>query len=478
MLLVHMSITSFLSYLCLLFFFSEKTRVALSIYMLSQDCFSSLKCMKRTDGPLTSVPGCKGEGSAGKDYCYDPKDIVPAPPSTRKPTTETSTSLPPSALPTPRTVSCLEWTTLFAKDVEIGDDFGYSVAISEDIIVVGARYANRSGSVFIFTRSSLNEKWALQQILEARDGKKDDQFGTSVAIDDATIVIGAPFDDAKGNRSGSVYIYTRLGFGPSATWLLKDRLVAEDGEPSDNFGEAVAIDGDTIVVGAPFDDDEGYNSGSIYIYTQSGSGTEKKWSLQQHLVARDGSDSDQFGSSVAIDDDTIVVGARRDDDKGIDSGSVYVYYRSGPDEKWLQQGKLKAQDGAEGDLFGHSVAIDGKTIVVGAHLDDDQGYNSGSIIVLTRSGSGSKASWSQRAKQMAQDGADRDQFGASVAIDDNIIVVGSYFGSVNVYSRSGATLSRELDHKFGSNAESVAIKGDTVVVGSHESSSVYTIDLC
>ena len=128
----------------------------------------------------------------------------------------------------------------------------------------------------------------------------------------------------------------------------------------DNFGDSVAIAGDTIVVGAPGDDDNGSDSGSAYVFTRTGT----TWTEQAKLTASDGAADDYFGSSVAIAGDTIVVGASGDDDEWQCSGSAYVFTRTGT--TWTEQAKLTASDGAANDHFGGSVAIAGDTIVVGS----------------------------------------------------------------------------------------------------------------
>ncbi len=161
-----------------------------------------------------------------------------------------------------------------------------------------------------------------------------------------------------------------------------------------HFGWSVALDGDTALIGAYLDDDVGQaNSGSVYVFTRSGTG----WIQEATLTANDSAANDNFGNSVAIFGDTALVGAYLDDDVGSDSGSVYVFTRSGTN--WSQQDKLTAGDGMNGDKFGKSLAFDGHTALVGAFLDDgtDQA-DSGSAYVFTRSGS----SWIQQAKLTAQ----------------------------------------------------------------------------
>ncbi|MDQ3623880.1 MAG: hypothetical protein M3463_15555 [Verrucomicrobiota bacterium] len=151
------------------------------------------------------------------------------------------------------------------------------------------------------------------------------------------------------------------------------------------FGVSVAISGDTVVVGANGNDDAGASSGSAYVFVRSGA----TWTQQQKLTASDAASGDFFGISVAISDATILAGASGDDDAGIDSGSVYVFGRSGA--TWSQQQKLGASDAAPVDEFGRFVAIDADLAVIGAPLDDDGGSSSGSAYVFVRSGGGDTA---------------------------------------------------------------------------------------
>jgi hypothetical protein len=209
-------------------------------------------------------------------------------------------------------------------------------------------------------------------------------------------------------------VFTRA----AGAWTQQAKLVASDGAAGDQFGFSVALDGDTVVIGAFRDDDKGSDSGSAYVFTRAGSG----WTQQAKLVASDGAAGDQFGWSVALDGDTAVIGARLDDDKGIDSGSAYVFTRAGG--AWTQQAKLVASDGAAGDQFGFSVALDGDTAVIGAFGDDDNGSDSGSAYVFTRAGSG----WSETLKLLASDGKAFDLLGyynGAVDISGSTVLAGA-----------------------------------------------------
>ena len=161
------------------------------------------------------------------------------------------------------------------------------------------------------------------------------------------------------------------------TWTQTAKLTASDGAGSDYFGYSVSIDGNTIVIGAYRDDDNGSFSGSAYVFSND-SGT---WTQTAKLTASDGASFDYFGGSVSIDGNTMVIGAYRDDDNGSSSGSAYVF--SNDSGTWTQTAKLTASDGASFDYFGYSVSIDGNTMVIGAYRDDDNGSSSGSAYVFT-----------------------------------------------------------------------------------------------
>ena len=261
----------------------------------------------------------------------------------------------------------VEQQKLTASDGAAGDFFGgHSVAISGATIVVGAFWDDIGGNVdqgsaYVFERQG--GSFVEQQKLTASDGAASDVFGTSVAISGPTIVVNAALDDIGGNADqGSVYVFERQG----GSFVEQQKLTASDGAAFDYFGTSVAISGATIVVGAFFDDIGGnVDQGSAYVFERQGGSFVE----QQKLTASDGGAGELFGTSVAISEATIVVGAGGDDIGGnIDQGSVYVFERQGG--SFVEQQKLTASDGAAFDNFGYSVAISGPTIVVGAYGDD------------------------------------------------------------------------------------------------------------
>ncbi|RME44209.1 MAG: hypothetical protein D6791_13715 [Chloroflexi bacterium] len=261
--------------------------------------------------------------------------------------------------------------------------------------------------------------------LTASDGATRDNFGISVAVSGDYAIVGAHRDDDNGTDSGSAYIFMRGG----NNWVEQGKLIPGDGAADDRFGYSVAISGDYAIVGAYRDDDKGFDSGSAYIFVRTLSG----WTEQAKLTAGDGAAGDNFGISVAIDGDHAIVGAYADDDNGLDSGSAYVFVRSG--STWSQQAKLTAGlDGATQDYFGRSVAISGDYAIVGAYRDDDQGTDSGSAYVFMRDATG----WTQQAKLTAGDGADGDQFGWSVAIDGSYALVGAWLATANDFQSGSA----------------------------------------
>jgi hypothetical protein len=309
----------------------------------------------------------------------------------------------------------VELAKLLADDGAGNDSFGFSVALSGDTALVGAfrDSDDEKGSDLgsAYVFTRSGATWSQQAKLTAADGTPNDTFGGSVALSGDTAVIGAILNDDSGDDSGAAYVFTRSG----TTWSLQAKLTAADGAAGDWFGYGVTLSGDTAVIGAVHDDDRGIDSGSAYVFTRTGT----TWSLQAKLTAADGAAGDVFSISSALSGDTVVIGADLNDARGVDSGAAYVFTRSGV--TWSQQAKLTATDGAAGDLFGYSVALAGDIAVIGANMADDKDLNSGAAYVFTRSGS----LWSQRAKLTAADGTSDDALGWSVALSGNTTVIGA-----------------------------------------------------
>jgi hypothetical protein len=312
------------------------------------------------------------------------------------------------------------WTQqaqLFATGGAAGDQFGSSVAISGDTAIVGTPFddvgANvDQGSAYIFTRTGTT--WTQQAQVTATGGAAGESFGSVVAISGDTVMVGVARDDVGANLDqGSAFVFVRSG----AAWTQQAQLVASDGAPGDYFGSSVAISGDTAIVGAYLDDVGAIvNQGSAYVFTRSGT----TWIQRARLIASDGATEDAFGQAVAISGDSLLVGAYPGTFSATSyRGSAYVFIRTAVG--WTQQARLAAADGATYTEFATSVAISGDTAIVGARRDDvGSNADQGSAYVFTRTGT----TWMQRARLTTADGASSDGAGWAVAISGGTVIVG------------------------------------------------------
>ncbi len=415
---------------------------------------------------------------------------------------------------------------LKASNTAANDYFGLSVAVSGDTVVVGAYWEDSSatgingnqadnsaldsGAVYVFVRSGTT--WTQQAYVKASNTGAGDSFGHSVAISGETLVVGASAErsnatgvngnqsDKTAQYSGAAYVFVRGG----GNWTQQAYLKASNTEALDYFGKAVAISGDTIVVGAFAEDSNatGVNgnqadntaqaSGAAYVFARNG----VTWAQQAYLKASNTRLGDRFGYSVGVSGNTVIVGAYFEDSgatgvngnqassSAVDSGAAYVFVRNGA--AWTQQAYLKASNTGATDFFGFSVGVSGDTVVVGAYLEDSNGAlpNSGAAYVFARSGS----TWTQQAYLKAANAAAPDFFGWSVAVSGDSIVVGASSqaasaGAAYVFLRSGATWSQSAFLK-ASNAGSgdlfgsaVAVSGDSAVVGAYgEASNATGVD--
>ncbi|HEX2573340.1 MAG TPA: cadherin-like beta sandwich domain-containing protein [Polyangia bacterium] len=360
-----------------------------------------------------------------------------------------------------------------ASNPDAGDGFGVSVALSGDTLIVGApgessgssgvggdqtsNVASSSGAAYVFVRTGTT--WTQQAYIKSPDPDTDDQFGTSVAVDGNTLAVGARWESSSATgingdifnnslqQSGAAYVYVRSG----TTWSLQAYVKASNTGAGDEFGDSIALSGDTLAVGAPVEssaatgiggsqtDDTAPGSGAVYIFTRSGT----TWSQQAYIKASNTGQYDHFGASIALSRDTLAVGAgdessnargiggNGNDDSAPSSGAVYIFTRSG--SVWSQQAYIKASNAEQGDSFGSSVALDGDRLLVGAPSEDstatgeggnqaDNGArNSGAAYLFTRSAT----TWSQRGYLKASNTGANDGFGASVALSGTTLAIGS-----------------------------------------------------
>ena len=337
--------------------------------------------------------------------------------------------------------SWIETQKLLASDGGTLDEFGHSVSLSGDTVLIGAP-ANSdngawTGSAYIFIRTGTT--WIQQQKLLPSDSALDDTFGLCVSLDGDTALIGSGWDDNEnGVDAGSAYVFTRTG----TTCTQQAKLLALDGAAGDCFGASVALSGDNALIGAVFDDDNGVDSGSAYMFTRSGT----TWNQQAKLLASDGAAGDQFSYyTCSLSGDTALISAPFHDDKGADSGSAYVFTRTGT--TWTQQTKLLASDGRAADYFGISIALSVDTALIGASYHDSSGSNSGSAYVFTRSGT----TWTQQQNLTVSDGTAGDYFGGFVSLSGDTALIGSWgdddngseSGSAYVFTHSGTTWTQQ-----------------------------------
>jgi hypothetical protein len=296
-----------------------------------------------------------------------------------------------------------------------------------------------------------------------------DGYGRAMALSGERLVVGAPFDDDMGTDAGAAYVFD----GSGLDWTQAATLTAADGADKDTFGEAVAIDGDTVVVGAAYDDDLGSNSGAAYVFEL----LNGAWLQTAKLLPADGDAGDAFGHSVAVRGEEIVIGAPGDSDVIFGAGSTYVFAKQAG--AWVEVDKLLPSDPAGNEGFGTAIAIDAATIAVGIARDGERGAYAGAVELFTRSGGG----WSSAQKLTAGDGAAYDYFGEALALAQDTLVVAAYndsdlgsdAGAAYVFQRSGGAFVEAAkllapDGAAGDNfGQSVSLSSDgrTAVVGAN-----------
>lgn len=251
-------------------------------------------------------------------------------------------------------------------------DFGWSICIEGDYALVGAINDNdlgdSSGSTYVFKYDG--STWNQEQKLLPADGKTWAYFGYCISIDGDYAIIGARAD----NYIGAAYIYKLEG----ATWTERQKLVPGDGATGDYFGKSVSMNGDYAIIGSTCDDDNGEDSGSAYIFKNDGS----SWIQEAKIIASDGEPEEEFGWAVSINGDHAVIGVSSDDENGMNSGSAYIFKRDGLD--WTEQTKLVPSDGGYWEQFGHAVSMKEDSAFICAVYDDENGQYSGSTYVYER----------------------------------------------------------------------------------------------
>jgi hypothetical protein len=307
---------------------------------------------------------------------------------------------------------------LLAEDYQAGTNanFGSSTAVLGDMLVIGAPNA-AAGAAYVFVPEA--GVWGHgQDEIRAQGGKDGDKFGWSVGASQDTVVVGAPDEGA-----GAAYVFVRDGGG----WSQQQRLSVDGGRPGDCFGCSVATSVDTIFIGAPR---KSSYQGRVYVFVRDAG----VWSQQKDSLSAEGpTNYDYWGTSIAMSGDSAFVGASHiagDSGKGV--GGVYVLARDDAGI-WRHQQTLFADDGKLDDKFGRSVAVSGSVVVVGAdqkNTDDSQAWGAGAAYLFVLDDAGT---WYQQQKVVPEDGVDGGAFGNSVAVSGDTVVVGTESGSAYIY---------------------------------------------
>lgn len=327
---------------------------------------------------------------------------------------------PPEPTTTESTPSVPE-NKLVPANGEAHAGFDYSVALSNGTSLITARWqdgtnGSDSGAAYVFDEQ--DRTWEQTQVLEASDGGEEDFFGYRSAVSGDTALIGAPGHSAHWESSGAAYVFERV----DGEWVQQAKLAPDDEEDAgvrDHFGWGVALSGDTAMVGAfAHDTPNGRDAGAVYVFERA----DGEWVQQAKLTADDGDEDDKFGTVIALEGSTALVGARDDDDPhGEEGGSAYVFERI--DGAWQQQAKLASDDGDAEDNFGSAIALDGTTAAIGAlrHSSTQFHESAGAVYVFERADDG----WTQQTKLEPDDIEEHDAFGGDLALAGDTILAAS-----------------------------------------------------
>jgi hypothetical protein len=261
------------------------------------------------------------------------------------------------------------------KSFEVGgsvfDSLGRSIAVDPFRLIVGANGDGSSGAVFAYKKQA--GSWNLQQVFKGLDTLAGDFFAWDVALDGTTLLVGASQHDTIGFNSGAAYLFEEVG----GSWVQTDKLLAPDGAASDKFGYSVALEGDVLVVSAPFTGDNGTNSGSAYVYRD----VAGNWSFEQELHASTADANDQFGWEVAIKNGRIVATAIADEDGVVETGAAFSFGWNG--SSWVEDQRVLPVGGAGGDRFGWDIDLEGERMFVSS----PEHGGVGSVLVYEHDGS-------------------------------------------------------------------------------------------
>ncbi|MCH7698162.1 MAG: FG-GAP repeat protein [Chloroflexi bacterium] len=367
---------------------------------------------------------------------------------------------------------------LTASDAEALDRFGNTVAVSGDTAIVGAAFEGdlETGAAYIFQRDQGGvDNWGEVKKLTASDPEAFDNFGNDVAISGDIVIAGASREDAGGGGAGAAYVFHR-DQGGANNWGQVTKLTASDAQAGDNFGRTVAIAGGSAVVAANFEDEGGASAGAAYVFERD-QGGPNNWGEVTKLIASD-SQANAILGHVAISGDTIMIGSPGRVGSLGSAGAVYVFERDeGGLGNWGEVKKLTASDAQLDDSLGYETAIDGDTAIVGARREDAAGNGAGAAYVFERD-QGGPNNWGQVKKLTASDAQALDTFGIGVAVSGQTAIVGAHLeseaganaGAAYVFEAQNTPTGTDVEVAVGSGVTvtfpTVTTAGDTTVTTS------------
>ena len=366
-------------------------------------------------------------------------------------------------------ISIDEEKKIIPFEIEAHDYFGFSLDLDKDQLIVGAYgdddRGENAGAAYVFRHRT--GRWVEEGKLLALGSGFNDQVGISVSVSGDFAFVGARGDIERGPQTGAAYVFRRMEDG----WVQVGRFQSHDVDASDEFGLAVDVEGPWAVVGAHSDHELGRDAGAVYIYQLQ----NEVWQFHTRLLAPKGKPSDYFGFSLDLSDRSLIVGAFGDDSKGVRAGAAYIFRLI--DDAWKLDVKLLAPDGSKHNLFGHSVALDDRLAVVGAHGNRVRGNFSGAAYTFARVATG----WRFVQKLQAPDSGANKYFGFDVeATADRILIgargdgqKGNQSGAAYLFSRSGKSWAHTVkliaEDGYGLDffGRAVAIGPNVTAIGSH-----------
>ena len=343
-------------------------------------------------------------------------------------------------------------TRITPGGINAGDNFGFSIAATQEFTVASAPNDNekgqRTGALYIFRRNGLNFE-SRAEILYPESATVEDQFGWSIDMDGETLVVGAPKNDKMGEDAGAVYIYRHTG---NNSWNLVKELTAPNPQENQQFGRCVVIDQGVVFVSSYFDNDNyfddgpisngaGIAQGSVFVYNEI-----NNWDFSEKLVPDEGQGHrwDAFGSALAVDGNYLAIGAKGTDNTDYkDPGSVYIFHKEGAN--WSQIQKIEASDGQQDDFFGANIDIEGDDLAITSpgsfnSLLPDLSDVYGAAYVFSRSGS----NFTEQIKLLAQNALPEDDFGAGgISLHKDYVIVGAPLTEVATRFNGAAYFSQE-----------------------------------